>query len=51
MDSFLMKKKFTFTTVYNKDKRVVRRCCDGEENVHRREKKFWLMQLIYQTSG
>ena len=40
MDSFLMKNKFTFTTVYNKDKRVVRRCCDGEENVNRREKKL-----------
>ena len=40
MDIFLMKKKITFTTFYNKDKRVVRRCCDGEENVNRREKKI-----------
>ena len=32
-----MKKKITFTAF---NKRVVRRCCDGEENVNRREKKI-----------
>ena len=37
---FSDEKKITFTAFYNKDKRVVRRCCDGEENVNRREKKL-----------
>ena len=36
---------------YNMDKRYARRCCDGEENVHRKEGNSWLMQLNYQRGG